>query len=202
MRTYRSKFEEVARYISPRATRLLDVGCRDGRLKRFLPGGIEYTGIDLVFGPQVTKVCNVESGIPYSDNAFDVVVALDLLEHIDNIWYVFSEFVRIARQQIMVVLPNAYDWRSRLRFLRGKERDKYRLTPEPIQDRHRWLTSYATSRSFALHMARKHGLRVAESISVDDRRNVPREVLAHFLSPNLMSIAVFFMFEKASLDVT
>jgi hypothetical protein len=182
--------------LAPEAKTLLDVGCRDGKLKKFLPAEIGYAGIDLTPGPHVTKVCNAESGIPYPDNAFDVIVALDMLEHTDNIWYVFDEFVRVARRQIMVVLPNSYHWKARLRFLRGKEGDKYKLSPEPIEDRHRWLTSYDTSRTFATHMARKYGLRVTESIAVDEGQNITREALAQVFSPNFMSIAVFFTFEK------
>ena len=121
MRLYRSKFEEVTQSLAPDVKSVLDIGCRDGKLKKFLPGRIEYAGIDLTPSPHVTKVCNAESGIPYPDNAFDAIVALDMLEHTDNIWFVFGEFVRVARRQIMVVLPNSYHWKARLRFLRGKE---------------------------------------------------------------------------------
>ena len=196
MRLYRSKFEEVTQSLAPDVKSVLDIGCRDGKLKKFLPGRIEYAGIDLTPSPHVTKVCNAESGIPYPDNAFDAIVALDMLEHTDNIWFVFGEFVRVARRQIMVVLPNSYHWKARLRFLRGKEGDKYKLPPEPIEDRHRWLTSYDASHHFALHMAAKYGLRLTESIAVDERRNFLREKFARVFSPNFMSIAVFLTFEK------
>lgn len=196
MRIYRSKFEEVARCLAPGVTSLLDVGCRDGKLRQYLPAGIDYAGIDLTPGPHVTKVCNAEAGIPYPDKAFDSVVALDMLEHTDNIWHVFDEFVRVARRQVLIVLPNSYHWRARLRFARGKEGDKYRLSSEPIVDRHRWLTSYVSSLDFAQQMAKRHHLQVTESIAVDEGANLMRELLARVFSPNLMSIAVFFNFER------
>jgi len=197
MRLYRSKFEEVVQHLDPETKTLLDVGCRDGRLKNYLPGTIQYRGIDLSPGPFVSKVCNIEQGIPYPDNAFDTVVALDILEHTDNIWFSFSELVRISRRQIMVVLPNSYHWKNRLRYLRGKEADKYKLSPEPIQDRHRWLVSYTTAYAFATQMAHNSGLAVTmASIMVDERRNPLRELAARVLSPNLMSVNVFFLFEK------
>lgn len=106
-RLFHSKFEEVAFFLSPKTQTLLDVGCRDGRLKSHLPSGVEYTGIDLTPGSQVARICGIEQGIPYSDDSFDVVVALDVLEHTDNIWFAFRELVRVARNQIMVVLPNS-----------------------------------------------------------------------------------------------
>ncbi len=64
MKLYRSKFEEVAQSLATGVKSVLDIGCRDGKLKKFLPEGIEYAGIDLSPGPHVTKVCNAESGIP------------------------------------------------------------------------------------------------------------------------------------------
>jgi SAM-dependent methyltransferase len=197
MRLYRSKFEEVVQHLDPETTTLLDVGCRDGRLKNYLPGTIQYSGIDLSPGPFVSKVCNIEQGIPYPDSAFDAVVALDILEHTDNIWFSFSELVRVSRRQIMVVLPNCYHWKNRLRYLRGKEVDKYKLSPEPILDRHRWLVSYTTAYAFATHRAHHSGLTMTmASMMVDDRRNPLRELAARVLSPNLMSVNVFLLFEK------
>jgi SAM-dependent methyltransferase len=197
MRLYRSKFEEVARLLDPQTKTLLDVGCRDGRLKNHLPGTIEYSGIDLSPGPLVSKICNIEQGIPYPDNAFDAVVALDVLEHTDNIWFSFSELVRVSRRQLMMVLPNSYHWKERLRYLRGKEGDKHKLSPEPIQDRHRWLPSYTTSHAFATHMARQFNLSLTTiSMMVDEHPNMLRELAARVLSPNLMSVNILFLFEK------
>jgi len=197
MRLYRSKFEEVVQLLDPDTKTLLDVGCRDGRLKNYLPETIQYSGIDLSPGPWVSKVCNIERGIPYPDNAFDTVVALDILEHTDNIWFSFSELVRVSRRQIMVVLPNCYHWKNRLRYLRGQEADKYKLSPSPILDRHRWLVSYTTAHAFATHMAHHSGLAMTmTSMMVDDRRNPLRELAARVLSPNLMSVNVFLLFEK------
>jgi len=197
MRLYRSKFEEVVQRLDPVTRTLLDVGCRDGRLKNYLPGSIQYSGIDLSPGPFVSKVCNIEQGIPYPDSAFDTVVALDILEHTDNIWFSFSELVRVSRRQVMVVLPNGYHWKNRLRYLRGKEVDKYKLSPSPILDRHRWLVSYTTAHAFATQMAHHSGLTMTmASMMVDDRCNPLRELAARVLSPNLMSVNVFLLFEK------
>ena len=196
MKLYCSKFEEVARRLEPACRNLLDVGCRDGRLRRHLPSAVDYVGIDLTPSPAVSRVCNIEEGIPFQDAAFDTVVALDVLEHTDNIWYAFSELVRVARRQVMVVLPNTYHWRARLRFLRGREADKYKLTPEPIEDRHRWLPSYCTALAFAQRQAEKFNLGLDISIMLDERPNLGRALAARVFSLNLMCANVFFDFLK------
>jgi len=201
MRLFQSKFEEVALLLSPATQTLLDVGCRDGKLRGHLPPTVKYTGIDLTPGPRVAQICDIEQGIPFPDNSFDAVVALDVLEHTDNIWLSFRELVRVARSQIMVVLPNSYHWKDRLRFLRGKERDKHKLEPQAIKDRHRWLTSYTTAHAFANHMADELGLSLAEAIMVDDHPNRVRELLARVLPHNLMSVAMFFLFVKSEQGV-
>src|SRR6266853_4201985 len=193
---YRSKFEEVARRLSPDARSVLDIGCRDGILRKYLPAELRYAGVDLSPGPNVTKVFNVEQGIPFADASFDAVVALDVLEHVDNVWFAFDEMVRVARQQVMVVLPNSYHFRERLRFLRGVEAVKYVLSPAPIQDRHRWLLSYQAAHSFCAHQAFRHGLTRSESIMVDERRNILRELLVRVLPLNLRAVDLFEVFLK------
>jgi hypothetical protein len=202
MRLFRSKFEEVALLLSPATETLLDVGCRDGRLKGYLSTKVKYTGIDLTPGPCVARICDIEQGIPFPDYSFDAVVALDVLEHTENIWFAFRELVRVARSQIMVVLPNSYHWKERLRFLRGRERDKHKLEPQTIKDRHRWLTSYAAAHAFAKRMAEDLGLILTESIMLDERPNWVRELLARVFSKNLMSVAVCFLFVKSKQGVS
>ncbi len=193
---YLSKFEEVARRLAPDARSVLDIGCRDGALRKYLPREVSYAGVDLSPGPNVTRVCNLEQGIPFADSSFDAVVALDVLEHIDNVWFAFDEMVRVARRQVMLVLPNSYHFRERLRFLRGREAGKYVLSPDPIQDRHRWLLSYRSAHSFCARQALRHGLTLSESVMVDERRNILRELLVRVLPLNLMAVALFQVFAK------
>jgi len=83
-----------------------------------------------------------------------------------------------------------------LRFLWGKERDKHKLEPQVLRDRHHWLTSYATAHGFANHTADLR-LSLTESIMVDDQPNRVRELLARVLPNNLMSVATFFLFLKS-----
>jgi SAM-dependent methyltransferase len=189
---YRSKYRQVASCLADGSRSVLDVGCRDGTLKKHLPASVSYTGVDLAPGPMVSQVCNLEKGLPFEDCAFDTVVALDVLEHTDDIWFAFDELARVARLQVLAVLPNSYHWKNRIRFLRGREPDKYVLPGEPIVDRHRWHCSYTTSHDFIFHRAARLGLSVTEFVMVDERPNAAREALSRVFSVNLMCVAAFF----------
>ena len=139
MRMVYEKYSVVNDLLKSDVRSLLDVGCRDAILRKHMRPQIEYTGVDIVAGPGVDKVANIEDGLPFADGEFDAVVALDLLEHTNNIWFAFDELVRVARRQVVIVLPNVYHWSSRVRFLLGREMDKYALPAQSIVDRHRWL---------------------------------------------------------------
>lgn len=193
----RNKYQHAVNALRPDVATLLDVGCRDGKLRSYLPSSIRYVGVDLFPGDAVTKVCNIEQGLPYEEASFDAVVALDVLEHTENIWFAFEEIARVSRRQIIVVLPNIYHWFLRLRFLLGLEMDKYRLSPTLVQDRHRWLTSYDSARLFCYSMAQRHGLIVSEVLLSQGRKTADfLDPLIGFFSPNLGTWATMFVFSK------
>ena len=40
-------------------------------------------------------------------------------KHTNNIWFAFDALVRVARRQVVIILPNVYHWSSRVRFFLG-----------------------------------------------------------------------------------
>ena len=164
MRMVYEKYSAVDDLLKSDVRSLLDVGCRDAILRKHIRPQIEYTGVDIVPGPGVDKVANIEDGLPFADGEFDAVVALDLLEHTNNIWFAFDELVRVARRQVVIMLPNVYHWSSRVRFFLGGEMDKYVLPAHSIVDRHRWLPSYVSARHFCTERAAMHGLDAKEQV--------------------------------------
>src|SRR5215204_5575877 len=78
-------------------------------------------------------------------------------KHTNNIWFAFDALVRVARPQVVIILPNVYHWSSRVRFFLGREMDKYVLPAHSIVDRHRWLPSYVSARHFCTERAAMHG---------------------------------------------
>lgn len=188
---------KLATEMIPKGCRtVLDVGCRDGILKSYLPDTIHYAGVDLVEGPQVDYVCNLEDGLPFNNESYDVVMALDVLEHTEDIWGAYAELVRVSKKAVVIILPNIYHWSLRLQYLFGIEFGKYVLSPFPIEDRHRWLTSYNSALEFANQMASNHGLTLSTRDLYGARRYVPFDLVLSKLSKNLSVWSVAFVFTK------
>jgi hypothetical protein len=82
------------------ANTILDAGGYDGALAFFLP---ERT-IDLI-DPATTGGCVLK--IPANDASYDVVVAVDVLEHIEptNRATALAEFARVARRHVILNYP-------------------------------------------------------------------------------------------------
>lgn len=89
--------------------RVLDVGCGGGFLSNELAlSGLKVTGVDL--SPESLKVAraydqtksvNYEVAdafhLPYPDESFDILTAMDFLEHVENPAIVIKEFSRVLR---------------------------------------------------------------------------------------------------------
>jgi SAM-dependent methyltransferase len=140
---------------------VLDVGCRDGHLRRLLPAHIRYSGCDLVPGEHVTYVGDIRS--VEIDNRFDCVIALDMLEHVDELHALFDRLAGFAIRAMIVSLPNCYDLKGRFKFaIRGRLGGKYSFSAAPVIDRHRWVMGYDEIRNF--YAAKAHQLGFALEI--------------------------------------
>ncbi len=167
---------------------VLDVGCRSGNLKQALPNGnAGYIGFDLV--PPANILGNLETGLPFEPKSFDTVVALDSLEHTDRIHQTFTELCRVAKNYVLIALPNAYELRARLKFLMGQRLSgKYGLPVNPPSDRHRWFFSFQEAQTFTNEIGKQLGFHIeAEGCFVGPRRGTAgiREFVSVF--PNLLS---------------
>ena len=60
----------------------------------------KYSGVDI--DPSAEIVANLGDGLPFSDNFAQVVAALDVLEHTDDIYHSFSELCRVASEHVVV----------------------------------------------------------------------------------------------------
>jgi len=104
------KASALARVRPPAA--VLDIGCRDGGLRRFLPPDIRYQGIDInpdFVGPDIL-IQDITGGIPFPDATFDYVFCIEVLEHVPNPYGTMSEIHRVLRPGGVLTLsvPNPY----------------------------------------------------------------------------------------------
>jgi len=165
--------------------RVLDVGCDEGHLKKLIKG--EHVGIDKYGKPDILH--DISQGLPQEPKSFETVAAFDVLEHMDDIYFVFDELCRVSRRWVIVTLPNAFEWRFRLSFLFGRPiSGKYGLHPTPQSDRHRWIFSFKEARRFVEKEAQKNGFTVLEEAACYYKYN-------QFL-PKIINVAGAFLGKK------
>jgi hypothetical protein len=152
------------------AGRVLDVGCDECHLRRYLPAGVEYWGIGR--GGLPDQDADLEKhGVPFADASFDCVLCLDVLEHLDNIHAIFDDVCRVSARYVIVSLPNP--WGEFYRMLRhgdyrpGQPMKFYGLPSEPPEDRHKWFFSAGEAREFIRHRARRNAMQVVQIDSED-----------------------------------
>ena len=163
--SHRSRYEIVATLLSGVKGSLLDVGARDRLLASYLRGSsLRYFSADMSEGHDYA--IDLEAPIPVEDGTFDVVVCLDVLEHVEAIHAAFSELARITSDRLIVSLPNIAVLRTRLRFLfRGTLGGKYDFGTEHQGDRHRWVTTHKSITAFASALAARNGLTIETEVS-------------------------------------
>lgn len=85
---------------------VLDIGCRDGEFKKYLPDNL-YTGID--YNPQNLDVQYGDVyNLSYLDNTFDTVTLLEVMEHLENPIKALKEIRRVVKKRLIISMPNPW----------------------------------------------------------------------------------------------
>jgi hypothetical protein len=115
--------------------------------------------------PPANVIANLGSGLPFARESSDTVVALDVLEHTDDIHKSFSELCRVARSHVLIILPNMYEIQLRMKLLFGRQLSgKYGLPSQAPKDRHRWLFSFLDAKAFTHALADRCGFEVVRQL--------------------------------------
>lgn len=113
--------------------KILDVGCSDGYLAKFLPKnnvyGVDYNPVAIERAQQLCKVAKTADLNNISDNMvllfdekFDVIIFADILEHLlfpEKALLYFKKMLK-PNGRIIISLPNVALWRVRLQLLLGQ----------------------------------------------------------------------------------
>ena len=126
-------------------SRIVDIGARDCELKNYLSAKTNYLSIDIFQNKKGTiDIVKDVSDLDFSFiNSNDFLIALDVLEHVDDIHSLLSKIIKSKAKSILICLPNTANWKFRIHYLLfGKIPGvKYKIiSKSKILDRHRWLT--------------------------------------------------------------
>jgi len=179
----------------PEAAHVLDVGCGDGAMLRYLQSGKRCSGYGIEIADDNVLACvkrgvnviqlNLDEGLSmFDDGSFDVVLQIDTLQHLRNAEIMLVETARVGRTGI-VAFPNFAHWPNRLSIARGRMPVTKRL---PYQ----WYDTpnirVGTYKDFEV-LATKNRLSILDSFGLQEGREV--RVL-----PNLRAGTAVFKFER------
>ena len=191
----RADFAAIANWVKPGA-RVLDLGCGDGTLLRFLAEQRETIGYGVEIDDDGVLACavngvnvvqgNMERGLSaFADDSFDYVVLSQTLQAVRSSERVVREMLRVGRQGI-VTFPNFGYWRNRLQVMAGNM---------PVSDNlpYAWFDTpnihLCTITDFE-NFCRTHDVRILERI-------VMRGGNAVTFLPNLLGSLAVYRFERA-----
>ena len=192
----RPDFAAIASWI-PQGSSVLDLGCGDGSLLRYLKEARNVRGYGVEISDRNIEACirndvnviqsNLDSGLSgFENNAFDFVILSQTLQATRHTEALMQEMLRVGRQGI-VSFPNFGYWKNRLSILRGTM---------PVSDElpYQW---YDTPN---VHLCTLHDFESFCSgfnMQILDRRVMTGEANISLL-PNLLGSTAVYRFKRAT----
>ena len=129
-------------YEKTAASTVLEVGCGEGRLADYLfrrRPPTAFVALDLSMerlapelDPRVRFLQASAYELPFADDAFDLVVCCEVLEHLDRPAEALRELTRVSRSGVLMSTPREPLWRA-MNVARGKYLRDLGNTPGHIQ---------------------------------------------------------------------
>ncbi len=192
--TERPDFAAIAAWI-PEGASVLDLGCGDGSLLRFLKEtravrgyGVEISDLDIVscIANGVNVIQNdLESGLAdFESNSFDFVILSQTLQATRQTEALVREMLRVGRQGI-VSFPNFGYWKNRFSIFGGH-------MPVSKELPYQW---YDTPNVHLCTLNDFEAFCRAQNVAILDRRVMTREHEVHLL-PNLLGSTAVYRFQR------
>lgn len=153
---------------------VLDIGCGDGIVSKYLKSGIDYRGIDLTEA-SIYEKNTADSRILYcsssdldtqldSIKSVHTILLLDVLEHTREFVGLFRRSTQIAEKFLVVSLPNEQFIYDRIRFLLGQEHPAHSLDllglPEGFK--HQYIVNIGKAKELLRNTAEEEGFELMD----------------------------------------
>lgn len=148
--------------VTDRGARILDLGCGTGAFLRRLAtiGYRALDGIDIALpGQSIAGVTLHESDFdrawPFEAERFDAIVAIEVIEHVENMGLVLSELARVFKPDgvVLITTPNVHSVEARTRWLMRSELKQFDTLGDPTHISPVFLFPFKC-------LAGRHGLRL------------------------------------------
>ncbi len=185
--TARPDLAAIAQWVAPGA-RVLDLGCGDGALLRYLWEARQAPGYGVEIEDERVIACvandvnvlqvDLESGLSlFSDGSFDCVVLSQTLQAVHRTEAVLREMLRVGREAI-VSFPNFGHWSARLQVALGRMPVSKSLPYEWYETPNCTITDFED-------LCRRLAIRIRERLVLHEGRPIT-------VMPNLLgSLAVY-----------
>ncbi|MES0326805.1 MAG: methionine biosynthesis protein MetW [Gammaproteobacteria bacterium] len=192
----------IAEWIKPGSS-ILDLGCGDGTLLKYLRDQQQIRGIGLEIDEKNIEAClgnnlniiqsDLNKGLQgyFSDNSFDYVIMSQTLQATAHPDKLIEEMLRVGKEGI-VTFPNMAHWKGRMQLALGGYMPVTKSLPN------RWYDTpnihLCTVQDFEI-FCRQHGIKILERTFVDHTHS--RSSLMMKLFPNLFSEIALYRFCRA-----
>tara|TARA_B100001248_G_scaffold251101_1_gene225847 strand:- start:67 stop:723 length:657 start_codon:yes stop_codon:yes gene_type:complete len=168
---------------------ILNIG---GGQKRYLKNsGFITTEIDKEGDNDYNLNLDLIERLPFEDKNFDVVLALDVLEHLENLHFILNEILRVSKKYVIISLPNSLldiipiilNKRCKDEINNGVYNKFYGLPLKSPIDRHRWFLTINDIERFFKYNSLKNNY--FYDILLPKGQSVKSKILGFFLSKRL-----------------
>jgi SAM-dependent methyltransferase len=115
---------------SPAGSKVLDIGCGSGEIahvineKGYAVSGIDFSPVAIELARKQginSQLADLDNGIPFDDNTFNIVWAGDVIEHVFDPIFVLNEINRVLVPggQLLCTIPYDLNIATRLRVFFG-----------------------------------------------------------------------------------
>lgn len=109
----RMRFRKATKLAQVRpGSAVLDIGSRNGDLRKYLPPDVKYQGLDIApeFAAPHVLIHDITTGLPFPNASFDNVFMIEVLEHTPTAYNTVGEIYRVLRPGgvFVVSVPNPY----------------------------------------------------------------------------------------------